>query len=330
MRKIAAAALAAMSLPAAVLVAPSTAIADPRTSTPTQVSVTEYVLPPGPEAPFGISPGPANSVWFGAGDYVGRVTPRGRVVTYRVPSRDANVGWVQQGPDGALWFAERGTNKIGRTDARGRMTETTLPTPDSAPQALVFDRRGRLWYTGSEVNKLGRIDTNGSIREFPVPTSDALPLGMVMGPDNALWFTERNAEKIGRFDLATETFTEYPLTQGANPQRIVLGRDGALWFSEAAPSKIGRITTGGTLTEYPVPAGPVGIVADREGLWFAEYGTARIGRISYSGVVMGEYQVPTPNSHPIQITVAGGRVSGVWVTEQAVNRIARLQLGPAH
>lgn len=314
-------------LPIAALLGPSVAVADTRESVNTSVSVTEYVLPPGVQAPFGIARGPGSSVWFGAGDYVGRVSDRGRVTTYQVPTVNAQVGWVTRGTDDAMWFAERGSNKVGRIDARGRITEIALPTPDSVPQALVFDRRGRLWYTASEANKLGRIDRDGTITEFDVPTPAALPLGMTLGPDNALWFTERSAEKIGRFDLARETFTEYALPAGANPQRIVLGHDGALWFTEFAPSKIGRITPGGALTEYATPSQPVGIVADRHGLWYAGFNAARIGHLSYTGVPTVEYQVPTPNSRPIQLTLSRGPKPDIWFTENGANRIGRLQLG---
>jgi virginiamycin B lyase len=55
------------------------------------------------------------------------------------------------------------------------------------------------------------------------------------------------------------TFTEYPLTPGSFPNRIVVGPDGALWFTELNTDKIGRITTRGTLSEYPINGGPVGI-----------------------------------------------------------------------
>jgi virginiamycin B lyase len=318
-------------LPVTALLATSTAPAEagPRGSTGSTVTVAEHVLPPGAEAPFGISAGPRHSVWFGAGDYVGRVSNRGRVSVSKVPTADANVGWLTQGPDHAVWFAERDGNKIGRVDARGRITETALPTPDSVPQALVFDRSGRLWYTASEVGKLGRLNADGTITEFPVPTGDALPLGMALGPDDALWFTERSAEKIGRFDLRRESFTEYPLPEGANPQRIVLGADGALWFTEARPSKVGRITTGGQVTEYAVPSQPVGIVADRKGLWYAGYNTARIGQLRYDGTLVAEYQVPTPDSRPIQITLRPGRGTDVWFTEQGANRIGHLSIDRA-
>ena len=190
----------------------------------------------------------------------------------------------------------------------------------------MFDRSGRLWYTASEANKLGRIDRDGTITEFPVPTPDALPLGMTLGPDDALWFTERSAGRIGRFDLRRESFTEFPLAAGANPQRIVLGSDGALWFTEARPRKVGRITTSGRLTEYPVPSQPVGIVADERGLWYAGFDTARIGRLAYDGTLTAEYQVPTPDSRPIQVTLGGGPQRDVWFTEQGANRVGRLEL----
>jgi len=74
------------------LLGASVAVADTQKSVDSSVSVTEYALPPGVQAPFGISAGPGSSVWFGAGDYVGRVTDRGRVTTYQVPT--ANARWV--------------------------------------------------------------------------------------------------------------------------------------------------------------------------------------------------------------------------------------------
>lgn len=315
-------------LPVTALLASSAVVAEarPRASATAVVSVTEHALPSEAEGPFGIATGARRSVWFGAGDYVGRISDRGGVRLYKTPTADANVGWVTRGPDDTMWFAERDGNKIGRIDGKGRFREISLPTPGSVPQALVFDRSGRLWYTASEVHKLGRVNRDGTITEFPVPTPEGFPLGMVLGPDDALWFTERTAERIARFDLRRESFKEYPLPRGANPQRIVAGADGALWFTEYAAGKVGRITTRGELTEYDVPSQPVGIVADQDGLWYAGYSTSRIGRLGYDGKVVAEYQVPTPDSRPIQITLRPGRQPDVWFSEQRANRIGRLTI----
>ena len=110
-----------------------------------------------------------------------------------------------------------------------------------------------------------------------------------------------------------------------------MGADGALWFTEFVPARIGRIAADGQLTEFALRAGsgPVGITAARDGgIWFADYNSARIGHMDLSGTVTAEYNVPTPDSRPIQIAVEPGRGTTLWFTEQAVNQIGRLQLGP--
>jgi virginiamycin B lyase len=85
-------------------------------------------------------------------------------------------------------------------------------------------------------------------------------------------------------------------TSGAIPSSIAAGPDGALWFTEVVANKIGRITTGGAITEFPLPAtlnGPTGIVRGPDGaLWFWDNVNGRIGRITTSGVVTS---FPIPN-----------------------------------
>lgn len=47
-----------------------------------------------------------------------------------------------------------------------------------------------------------------------------------------------------------------PATLGGTcqPAGITAGPDGNLWFTEEAGNKIGRITTGGAITEFPIPS----------------------------------------------------------------------------
>ena len=98
--------------------------------------------------------------------------------------------------------------------------------------------------------------------------------------------------------LATaQTITEFPIPTAASvPIGITAGPDSALWFVEAMGNKIGRITTGGAITEYPIPTtspmGPMGtslpqcIVAGPDGaLWFTEAAGNKIGRITTAGVI---------------------------------------------
>ena len=104
-----------------------------------------------------------------------------------------------------------------------------------------------------------------------------------------------------------------------------MGADEALWFTEALPARIGRITTDGQLTEFPLRAGsgPVGITSAGDGgIWFAEYNVARIGRMDLSGTVTAEYNVPTPDSRPIQIAVEPGRGSTLCLPSRPLTRSA--------
>jgi virginiamycin B lyase len=293
------------------------------------LEVTEFAVGEGGgNGPFGIAAGPGSSMWFGNGDFVGRVRRDGTVVSYKVPTAEAFISWIARGPDGRMWFTENGGNKIGRIDGRGRIQEFPIPTKDSQPHAIAF-AAARLWFTEYQGSKVGRLNPDRTVTEFAVPTPDAGPLGMALGPDGALWFTERTAERIGRLDPATGGFREFALSPGSNPQRITAGADGALWFTEFLPSRIGRITTDGHVTEFPLTAdsGPVGITAAPDGaIWFAEARAGRIGRMDLRGTVTAEYNAPTLNSSPFQITVESRRGAAVWFTEQAVDQIGRLTL----
>ena len=68
--------------------------------------------------------------------------------------------------------------------------------------------------------------------------------------------------------------------------RIQAGPDRALWFGCGIADEIGRITTGGSITYYPIPSHPGGdfveSIASGPGgaLSFTESSASRIGRIS--------------------------------------------------
>lgn len=280
--------------------------------------ITEYPVPIPVvyNGPFGLARGLGDDIWFGDQDTISRIDRTGAITSYAV-TPGAGVGWVTRGTDGAMWFTERFTDKIGRVDNLGRISEYTIPTPSSVPQGVVMDENAIVWFTEQSGNKIGRLDTTtGAITEYTVPTPGAGPLGLALGPDGALWFTERNAAKIGR--MTTDgTFTEYGLTPGASPQRIVAAADGALWFTELGANHVGRITTDGTLTEYPMPAGagPVGIAVEPSdsAVWVVEFSGNKIARVALDGTVTNEFEIPSPNSAPLQITAGSGGT--LWFSE---------------
>jgi streptogramin lyase len=117
--------------------------------------------------------------------------------------------------------------------------------------------------------------------------------------------------------------TDYPLpASNGDPQGIAAGPDGNLWFTEETGDKIGKITTGGTITEYTIPAishaGPTGIATGPDGnLWFTEYNGNKIGKITASGSIT-EYPIPTPSADPGGLKAAGiaaGSDGNMWFIE---------------
>lgn len=107
-----------------------------------------------------------------------------------------------------------------------------------------------------------------------------------------------------------------PPGRSANPYAIVVGADHNLWFTEQGGEKIGRITTGGVITEFPIPGAQslVGIASGSDGnLWFTDQLMARIGRISTSGTGIKEFPLPT-GGYPQGITA--GPDGNLWFVEQ--------------
>ena len=100
-------------------------------------------------------------------------------------------------------------------------------------------------------------------------------------------------------------------TSGFSPNYITAGPDGAMWFTETA-GRIGRITTTGTITEFPLPAGSAaaGIATGSDGaLWFTQPGYSKIGRMTATGTV---------TSYPITFDAAEiitGPDGALWFTE---------------
>ena len=92
---------------------------------------------------------------------------------------------------------------------------------------------------------------------------------------------------------AAAQITEFSIpTEGSSPFGIAAGPDGNLWFTEERSKKIGRITTGGTITEFPIGTSPYGISAGPGGnLWFTGWLGGKIGQITPGGAV-SEFPIP--------------------------------------
>jgi streptogramin lyase len=232
-----------------------------------------------------------------------RVLPTLTVTNFPIPL----VGLVEPqgiatGPDGNLWFAESGADRIGRMTPSGVLTEFSLPEtspPGSVdlpsrygstvgPTVITTGPDGALWFVG-QPGEAGRITTSGTVTEYPVPDvpasdgSAAYPptlTAIAAGPDGALWFTGALGE-VGRFTPGG-VVSEFPIpgsiagdheAEGPGLQAIAVAPDGSLWDTDNS-GKIDRISTTGVVIQFSIPLNNDvfgGIAAGPDGnLWFTE------------------------------------------------------------
>jgi streptogramin lyase len=239
---------------------------------------------------------------------------------------------VAAGPDGNMWFAQRGG--VGTITPAG---VATLFKVDGILSSISAGPDGNLWFTENFRGKIGRATPSGQIVLFDIPTrpggGGSNPHSIAAGPDGNLWFTESNvgANKIGRITPAG-VITEFSVPTAGSPRGIAAGPDGNLWFTADSGSnegKVGSITPAGVITEYTLPLKkpqPMTIVSGPDGnLWLTETNNPanKVARITPAGSVT-EFQVPTGFSGPSGLTV--GPDGNLWFTERSKGKIGRLQV----
>lgn len=189
-----------------------------------------------------------DEVWFtndGQPGHIEKLTEDGSSARFPLSGERATfeMAGLAVGPDGALWFTQRG---YGREPGDG----------------------------------IGRMTTNGRYTSWALPRRRAAPRRIAAGSDGAMWFTEHDARAIGRITVGG-AISEFPLPRGLSPYDIVAGSDGALWFT--ADSCVGRITPSGQVATWPVPdAGRlIAIVAAPDvGFWLADDITSAVRRFT--------------------------------------------------
>ncbi len=186
---------------------------------------------------------------------------------------------------------------------------------------------GNLWFGDGPT--IGRMTPTGDNQEFAVP-GDSLDLAR--GPDGNLWFTDQSNYRIGRVTI-DGTATEFPAIAGitGTPAGIVTGPDDNVWFADL--DHIVRMTTGGTLTMFPVPISTplvqpyaTWIATGADGnLWFTEQ-IGKIGRITPAGVVT-EFPIPETgktSTSSVAFGIAAGPDGNLWFAEPEPNKIGRI------
>lgn len=240
---------------------------------------------------------------------------------------------ITAGPDGNLWFTvldeDTDNNSVARISTTGVVLGATAVTAGSGLDAITPGPDKNLWFTSPDRNRLGRVTTAGKLLPEIALAGDAAPSGITQGPDGNMWFSEAGPEegpgRIARRTTAGASVGTTKLPGDHSADEITTGPDGALWFTEQVASRIGRITTGGVVTEYPLPtpgSSPADIAPGPDGaLWFTEADGNRIGRIATSGAIT-EFPIPTRGSEPEGIVA--GPDGNLWFTESGAAKVGRI------
>ena len=246
---------------------------------------------------------------------------------------------INEGPDGAMWFAENCVDRLGRIQATGtnpQATEFPLPAAASSSSTGVIGVNagpdGKVWWTDRTATRVGNMTTSGAGTQYVVsspspPTPQ--PYMIVAGSDDTMWFAEYGGQAIGQITTAGVLTQHSRLASGTgSAPYVALGPDGNVWFTDDVSSAVGYITPGGTVVHIPTPTGnarPWGITAGPDGaMWFTECnggppfdgsGVGAIARVpigATSTSQITEHYTGLPGTQPNDITV--GPDGALWFT----------------
>lgn len=243
---------------------------------------------------------------------------------------------ITLGPDGNLWFTERGADQIGRITPDGVVSEFPVPGSGSEPVGIVAGPDGNLWFTQYGGNQIGRISTTGSVTEFAIPTAGVGPYAIAVGNDGNLWFTGRDAALVGWVGL-DGSIGEVALLGAASPISIVappLGWDatggsevGTFVFSTTGGESLrSYVSSGSTFTRTPLAAGgdARGVAANVDGsVWVALGATDEVVRFG-TGLFGAQRTLRLPTSPATPTRLAPAPDGSVWATLHSGNRLARI------
>lgn len=153
---------------------------------------------------------------------------------------------IQVGPDGRLWIAYNGTNKIGVMDPDSlQVRYYTVPDKRSRIRRLGLDSQGMVWYVNSTRGRIGRLDPDsGKIKEWDSPSGpNSHPYALAV-IDDVIWYNESamRPDALVRFDPKNESFQSWAIPSGVGIiRRMWVTREGNLLIHQSSSNRIGLV-----------------------------------------------------------------------------------------
>lgn len=199
--------------------------------------VTEFPLPSGEYAPFGIAKGPDGNIWFTdfQTNSIGKMTPTGTVTEYPLPTALAYPWDIVAGPDGNLWFTELQYTApaVGKITTSGTITE--FPSPQLS-YAIAVGPDGNLYATTDCC--ILQVTTAGVVTQFPDGCGRKYT-DVMLGPGKQMWMIGCNGQYLQEFNPKTDVFSRLiqPDPKGLG-SGLAFGSDGDVWFADDGGNSI--------------------------------------------------------------------------------------------
>ena len=212
--------------------------------------------------------------------YIDRFSPTTSLgANFSLQRQNAEVGLIEKGVNGDLWFTELYDSHIGRITTSGIITEFDTPGSNKYANAddIAVAPDGNIWFTRQ--GGLFKMTPQGAFTQI-WSASNGVAYHVFIGPDQNVWFSASLAQINAIAFIAGGSITAVPLP--AFPNQIAVGPDGNIWFTSVNNNAIGRLNVASIaaiqavpvlspwmLLLLPVVLSVIGVfVLSRHGAWF--------------------------------------------------------------
>ena len=319
-----------------------------------------FAVPTTSSGPYLIVNGPDGDLWFSEGaGMVGRITPRGRVAEFPLPTpaggNTPSLSGMTAGPDGAVWAVDGSNSQIDRIARDGQVQSFAIPGETSGyGGSIVSGADGNLWFnsgpsigvnpnSAGQPGTIGRITPEGKVTEFPMPLGGGFASSLAAGPDG-VWFTDPTAGRVGEVD-ASGHVVEYgaPASTYATGQNLTVGPDGDAYYIPQAGSGsyLVKVSPEGVTTPIAIPGSSVSsLITGPDGLYLLSQsvggssqlpyypgqgggGSSQLDRLGPDGTVT---PITTSSAFSTAPGLAFGPDGNLWFTQAAPALIGRVDL----
>jgi virginiamycin B lyase len=254
----------------------------------------------------------------------------GEIQEFRVPHQGvAGIHSAVPAPDGSIWMAQQGSNKLGRLDpVTQKIVEYQAEYEPGKDKVLIngskhttrVDSKGNVWSSGYPFTKFDPKTEKFTYYREARSTYDV----KIDAADNA-WFTSNNPpSRLGRVDARTGELKMWELPTKSYLRRVEIDSQGIAWVGQYDAGQLARFDPATeTFKEYKLPgplATPYAMGIDRnDRVWYSSHDMDTVGVLDPATGKVTEYPTPYPENTLKEFFLdAQGRL---WWGSLANNRV---------